>query len=261
MWAWSAGLPAAITEFINYLWDEQALVPRDETHWALARNLDDLEDLKEDFDSVIQLRVRRLPTSARRLVSIAAIAGHRFDADLIQKASSEHIEVVDICIRLMLERWLIRQYPLSWSQSGRESDLVLWARGARRGTFEFAHKGLRKAILDDINPLRRQAMHSDVASALRQQWEHDLEAVAEQLAYHEVEATNWELALPQLEIAAAKARAAGADEIADWYYHKCHQVLDRLIKGARSDSAKKQWSKRKKKTPATTAEESAKRSG
>ena len=118
------------------------------------------------LDALIVRRISRLPTSARRLIALATMIGQKFDAELLQAAANEHLGVVEIGIQLMLERWLIRQFPRYWTARPRERDLVLWAHGARRGTFEFAHPRIRDAVYRDLNPLRRQHLHRHVGVAL-----------------------------------------------------------------------------------------------
>ena len=72
----SHGLPLAVTEIINYLWDEGILVSRQAGRWMLSGSLRDV-DLPEDLDELIRLRVRRLPNSTKRLATLAAMMGQR----------------------------------------------------------------------------------------------------------------------------------------------------------------------------------------
>ncbi len=242
----SDGLPLAVAELINHLWDEKALRPRGDGRWALHADPRDLATPPRELERLVQLRLRRLPTSARRLLAVAAIVGQRFDAELVRRADHEHLVVVDTAIRLMLERWLVRQFPLSWSHSRPEKDLVLFAKGARRGTFEFAHEAIRAAVLADINPLRRQVIHRDVAATLLESRGHEEEALCERLAYHELAGGEWERALPHLECAATKARAIGAHEIADWYLDRGLEALDRLVGQTSSETRRQELASRRR---------------
>ncbi len=242
---WSGGLPLAVAELINTLWDQGVLLPRRGGQWTLDGPIEQPPAALE-VTELIKERLRRLPTSARRLLALAAVAGQVFDAELVQKADREHLAVVDICIRLMLERWLIRQFPVSWSHGERQGDLVLWAQGARRGTFEFAHQTIREAVLDDINPLRRQVLHAEVAEALAASRGHEPEAVCEELAYHYLQAGDWARALPCLELAAEKAHAIGAAETAEWYADRSLEVVDRLRGAAASAAERDELSARRR---------------
>jgi DNA-binding SARP family transcriptional activator len=242
---WGDGLPLTVVELINFLWDEGILAPSGPGRWLVRDEIQDLTPPSGDLQELVQHRIRRLPTSTRRLLAVAAIIGQRFDADLMQAADGEHPEVVEVCLQLLLGRWLIRQAPQTWSKQGRERDLVLWARGARRGTFEFSHEEIREAVLQDINPIRKQALHRAVARALESSRGEDAESLCEDLAHHTLAAGDWQNALPHIESAAHRAVDLGATEIAGWYCDRGLQVFERLLQddpGAAADqdlSAKK----------------------
>jgi DNA-binding SARP family transcriptional activator len=223
----SAGLPLTATETVNLLWDDGTLMPRGAGRWVLRGKLDPSRH-SLNLHQLIQLRIRRLPTSARRLLAVAATIGQRFDVELLQRAAGEHMAVVDTCLQLMLERWLVRQSPSTWSPSRRERDILLWAQGIRRGWFEFSHAGIRSAILSDIRPRRRGSLHREVADALRETRGQDLDGFHEALAYHEMAAGRPESALYSLETALRHAEAIGAHETASWYRQRLEEVRQEL---------------------------------
>jgi DNA-binding SARP family transcriptional activator len=231
----SAGLPLTATEMVNLLWDDGTLMPRGAGRWVLRGKLDPSRH-SLNLHQLIQMRIRRLPTSARRLLAVAATIGQRFDVELLQKAAGEHMAVVDTCLQLMLERWLVRQSPSTWSPSRRERDILLWAQGIRRGWFEFSHAGIRSAILSDIRPRRRGSLHREVADALRETRGQDLGGFHETLAYHEMAAGRPESALDSLETALRHAEAIGADETASWYRQRLEEIRQELSIESKSDS-------------------------
>src|SRR6185295_11260994 len=69
----SAGLPLAMTEAINLLWDEGVLAAGEAGRWSLVHPLSGRGLPPADFEDLMRLRIRRLPTSTRRLASLAAI--------------------------------------------------------------------------------------------------------------------------------------------------------------------------------------------
>ena len=207
---WTGGLPLAVTEMINFLWDEGVLVTREPGGWSLDEERSTVCEPPPDLNELIAHRFRGLPASARRLLAVAGVIGQRFDVDLLRVAGDEHLAVVEACIELMLQRWLIRQFPRTWTHTGRERDIVLFARGARRGVFEFAHESIRSTILADVNPLRRQVMHRDVAAALTRVYADDRESVCETTAHHLMEGGELGAARECLMMAAERARVAGA---------------------------------------------------
>jgi len=234
----SSGLPLAVSELVNYLWDEGRLAPRGMGIWDLVGPLDELA-VPADLDELIRLRIRRLPNSTRRLATLAAMIGQSFDVHLLQEAADEHSQVVEIGLEILLKRWLIRQFAYFWTAGRNEADLLSsWTRGARRGSFEFSHTRVRSAIYRDLNPLRRQAMHAQVAEALENlRGGQDCEA----LAYHWTAAGQWEKALPFLERALERAQAVGAVDAARRYCDQAIEGLSRLAVGARSEAQAERW--------------------
>jgi DNA-binding SARP family transcriptional activator len=235
----SAGLPLAVAELINYLWDEGVLVSQENGRWGLGSALQDLEGKPAtDLDELIRLRIRRLPNSTRRLATLAAIAGQTFEVQLLQKAGDEHMAVVELGLEILLKRWVVRQFAHTWTSRRRERDIVMWARGARRGSFEFSHKRIRSALYQEVNPLRRQAMHGHVATAIEELWG---ERHPERLSHHWIEGGQWEKALSPLLSSAARAREALAPDVASFYYARALAALDHLAAGARSEEEAARW--------------------
>ena len=233
----SEGVPLAITELVNYLWDEGMLTAQRAGHWALHASLSEIE-VPSDLDELIRLRIRRLPNSTRRLATLAAILGHTFDVQLLQEAADEHAKVVEIGLEILLKRWLVRQFAYFWTDSQRDEDIVLWARGPRRGRFEFAHNRVREAIYGELNPLRRQAMHAQVGEALESLLGG---RECEVLAYHYTTGNQWEKSLPFLERSIERALAVQAGDAARRYCDQAIEVLSRLAAGARSEVVAERW--------------------
>jgi DNA-binding SARP family transcriptional activator len=234
----SAGLPLAAAEVINFLWDEGVLVAPGSGRWSLTRPLAGLKLGIEDVRDLIRARIRRLPNSTRRLATLAAVMGQTFDAQVLQEAADEHIQVVEVGMEILLRRWLIRPFSHSWTSSRQQEGLALWAQGARRGSFEFSHREIRNAIHQEINPLRRQAMHAQVAAALeRLQGDRDCQA----LAFHFVAAGEWDKALPYLERAVERALSICADDTAQRYCDQAVEALSRLVASARNAGQAERW--------------------
>ena len=241
---WTGGLPLAVTELINYLWDEGILVAREPGGWTLDRARCKTCEPPTDLRRLILHRFRGLPASARRLLALAAVIGQRFDVDLLQVAGDENRAVVEACIELMLQRWLIRQFPRTWTHTGRERDIVLFARGARRGAFEFAHESIRGAILAEVNPLRRQVMHRQVAGALHRIYAEDRESICEAAALHLIEGGEGGQAREYLMMAAERARLAGAAATERRYLESWLAALGRVAAGTAAPGERRHIKKR-----------------
>lgn len=223
----SEGLPLAMVESINALCDLGVLVPASRRRWNLDAEPTAVEATPDDQMRLIVERVDRLPTSARRLLTLAAVIGPVFDVDLLQRAAREHIGVMEIGIELMLERWLIRQHARRWTDDPRERDLVLWAQGARRGSFEFAHPTIRRAVYEDLNPLRRRSLHRKVGDALAERYDPAGMTRPAGIAHHYLLAAEPEVALPYLRDAAERAVALGDLASAEQLLEHALTALDR----------------------------------
>jgi predicted ATPase len=238
----SEGLPLALVTLVNAMWDERELVPAAAGRWSFRGSPARwAEPAREGMAAVIRCRVRRLPTSTRRLASMAAVIGVRFDTELLRRAEDEHAAVVEVGLELLLERWLVRQHRERWNPTGLESSLALWSRGARRGRFLFDHPRIRRSLYEDLNPLRRQVLHGQIAAALEALHADDLDAAAEPLAHHHLQAGNWESAHRWLARSAARSEAAGDSGSAAATRRTALKVVERLLAQAPDDAERRRW--------------------
>ncbi len=216
---YTGGLPLVMAELTNLFADEGVLVRAPRGGWTL-RSLptgfrlpeqDTLQTLRE----IVLRRTSRLPTSTRRLLTLAAVLGHRFDASLLRDAEREHATVVECGLEMMLDRWLVRHAARQWYTSRRERDSVLWANGARRGTFEFSHELIRRALYDALDRTRRRILHRQVAETLEQKAGEDPERFCEPLAYHFARAGAWDRSVVYLKMAADRASRLAVEPLLD----------------------------------------------
>ncbi len=234
------GLPLAVTEWINYLWNEQILVPND-ARWRLSGSLPDLDHETPELADLLFRRLLGLPNSIRRMAILAAIMGQKFDVDLLQKAADEHPAVIEIGLEMMLERWLIRQFADSWTSNRPRRDTDLFAKGARRGNFEFNHKIIREAFYSKTNPDRREFMHRQLARAFEDAQGEGSDRYCELLAYHYMASEDWEPAFANLALAGSKAHTLLAQETAQYYYDLALEILSRIKDQAQSPRELSKW--------------------
>lgn len=224
----SGGLPLIVTELVNLLWNEGVLVPAD-GRWRVAKELPVRRAAREDaLRDVVMARVRRLPSSTRRIASLAAVAGWRVDSGLLKRAADEHGAVVELALEILLARWLIRQRVQFWANSKREPDIVRWSRGARQGHFDFAHPSVRRLLYEDVPASRRRVLHGDIAAALEEIHRADPDCPCELLAWHYTAAGAWDKAFDYLEISAVRASALGARHACREHCRQALEALDRL---------------------------------
>lgn len=222
-----AGWPLAITETINWLWDEGCLVEHHGGTWSVD-TLPEPGTVPANLEEIVHARLAELPTSTRRLFTLAAVAGPEVDAELLEAAEREHGVVVDTGIRVLLERWMGRLRLGYWADSRHERDVTLWTSGSRRRTFDFAHPMLREVVYSRLDPDRRALLHRRVAEAFEDRLATGARRRSETLGYHYVLGRAWSRALPHLEAAAGAALALGASATAAWYRDRAGEALDAL---------------------------------
>jgi hypothetical protein len=161
------GLPAAVAELINLLWDLGCLEPGAGTGWSLSEPVAEAAAFPPSpLAEILEARLARLPPSSRRLVTLAAVAGPRFDTDLLCRIEGEDPAVVAASLRLLLGRWLVRLHLGYWADSRRDRDLTLWAGSAPGARFELAHDAFRRAVYGSLGEERRRVLHGKAAAAL-----------------------------------------------------------------------------------------------
>jgi eukaryotic-like serine/threonine-protein kinase len=221
------GDPLLLTERINLLWDEGLLLANGNS-WRVAVPARELgAPAPVSYEEVLSRRLAKLPASSRRLLTLAAVIGQSFEAWLLESAEQEDGQVVESCMELLLQRWMVRQFLRYWADSRRERDLAMWLQGARRGTFEFAHSPIRRAIVRTLSRDRAQVLHRRVARALETHHASNPEAVCEWLGYHYMNARVWSPACDYFETAAKKARRL-SPSTARHYYTEALKALEKL---------------------------------
>ncbi|MGD2113460.1 MAG: AAA family ATPase [Acidobacteriota bacterium] len=219
------GLPLAATELINLLWDEHHLVEHYDGTWSL-KDPPAPDRLPADLEEIVQFRLSDLPTSTRRLFTLASVAGPEFDAGLLEEADQEHGAVVETGIRLLLERWMGRLRLGYWADSRKERDVSLWSTGPGRSIFEFSHPALRQIVYRGLDPERRAVLHRKVAETLELRTRTGSSTSRpEVLAFHYFHGRSWARAVIHLEQAVRDALRVRATPTAA---HYCRLGLEAL---------------------------------
>jgi signal transduction histidine kinase/tetratricopeptide (TPR) repeat protein len=156
----------------------------------------------------LKRRLKILPPEALRVLSVAAVLGKEFDAELAAR----------------LAELRPTQALASLDEARRRN--ILWARG-EEGRFAFVHDKLREALLALLAPAERRSLHGLAAFAIE---ERDPSRRLE-LAYHFDAAGESERALPHALAAAEEARAQHAVEVAERQY----RIAERGARAAGED--------------------------
>ena len=200
---------------VNLLWDLGVVEPVEDGGWHLADDPRESDLPAGGFDELARARITRLPPSARRLLTLAAVAGPRFEPALLGDIEGEEEVVVEASLRTLLERWFVRLSLGYWADSRRDRDMVIWTGGARRGTFEFSHGALRRSVYRSLDPERRRALHAKVAAALELRIGPPDRVPPEVLAHHFHEGGDTERARRLAAEAAASTHSVQAARTVD----------------------------------------------
>jgi tetratricopeptide (TPR) repeat protein len=173
------------------------------------------KSLTPRVQAVIQYRLSRLSSPARKVVDIAAAIGQPFTIDVLLSVGNGD---EDVLVQAIDELWQRR---------------VLVARGA--GGYDFSHDRLREVAYDAIGPARRALLHRRVANALETAFALDLDPVFGRLAVHYELAGLADPAVCYYEQAAQVARRTFADEEAIRLLARALTLLSSLPEGAASD--------------------------
>lgn len=239
------GDPLLLAERINLLWDEGRLLSNGKT-WRVAVPAQELgAPSPVSYEEVVSRRLAKLPASSRRLLTLAAVVGQSFEAWLLETAEQEDGQVVESCMELLLQRWMVRQFLRYWADSRRERDLAMWLQGARHGTFEFAHSSIRRTIARTLGRDRAQVLHRRVARALEERHASNPEAVCEWLGYHYMNARVWAPACDYFEAAAKKASRLAPD-IGRYYLTEALKALEKLDREQGEDGKSEREERRRR---------------
>ncbi len=206
------GNPFFVEEMLKSLLVSGDLV-RAEGAWR-ARPIEHVRMPRTAIEAVVR-RLSGLSDAARRVASVAAVAGRRFDFGLLQ-ALTQH----DDAELLALIKELV------------DAQLVVEETAER---FAFRHALTRETMLTQLLARERVALHRAIATALEQQHDARSHDADEALAYHTFEAGAWESARRYALLAAAHASTLSAPREALLQYERAVTATENA--GQRPDPA------------------------
>ncbi|MBI5564321.1 MAG: AAA family ATPase [Chloroflexi bacterium] len=160
--------------YANGLWTRKPLT---ELHTLRARSVQD----------AVQRRTQQLSEAARRLLTLAAVAGRRFDFALLQRITQSAEPDLLALIKELISAQLVAE--------------------ALPDQFAFRHALTRQAIYTDLLSRERKALHHTVFEAMEQLYADESETHLADLAYQAHAAEAWAKALAYAQRAGEKAQA------------------------------------------------------
>src|SRR5579864_6185078 len=143
--------------------------------------------LPRSIAAAIQQRSDQLSEEARTLLTLAAVAGRRFEVDLLLSVTGQTEEQFLHLLKELIAAQLVVE------ESGEQ--------------FAFRHALTRYAIYEQLLKRERKALHRTLAEAMEQVHSATLDAHLEDLAYHFTRAEVWTKALIYAGRAGEKAQA------------------------------------------------------
>lgn len=145
LWAGAAGNPFLVTELLAGIVDSGLLVP-DEDGWRMAQRRP--SDVPATFARTVARRVEALSPQARELLSVAAVAGHRFPLAVLQSATG----LPDRELLSHLHGEPVTQLVMP------DEQVPDW--------YTFQHALIREALLTLLTPAERARLSGRVADAV-----------------------------------------------------------------------------------------------
>ncbi len=156
----------------------------------------------------VQQRTGSLTPCAREVLEIAAVAGRRFDFELLQQLTefSEH-ELLQLIKELIRAQLVVEESADS---------------------FVFRHALTREAIYSDMLSRERRTLHRSIADTLEHIHAHPLDTHLTELAHHFSEAQVWEKALEYGQRAGERAHALYSLRVAIEHFTRAIEAAKRL---------------------------------
>lgn len=192
VWSASEGNPFVVVETMRNLADGAA----PEAGLSLPERVRDL----------IKGHLESLSASARKLVTVAAVAGREADFALLQTAAGQPEQAAAEALEELVRRRVLRLVGES---------------------FDFTHARIRQAVVDELLEPSRRALHLAIAQALEHLHANRLATVSDLLAYHYSHTLHHAKAVAYLGRLALRASHEGAHDEA---IKTLDQALDHLAR-------------------------------
>jgi len=222
------GHPLFTVELLRGLQERGDLARDSQGHWTEATGLD-WETLPARVEAVLAERIGRLPQALRDTLTIAAVEGETFTAEVVSR----------------LQRIGKRELVHSLSEILDRRHRLVAAHGIQRlgaqrlSRYRFCHNLYQKYLSYSLDPVERAYLHEEVASALESLYtsaDQDVSSIALQLAWHYEEAGVAERAIENLRKAGESALRLSAYEEGIAHLRHGLDLLMRLPASPQRDS-------------------------
>ena len=143
--------------------------------------------IPRNIQDAVQQRIARLSEAAREILTIASVAGQRFDFALLQQLTNHDEQQLLALMKELIAAQLVIEESAD--------------------QFAFRHALTRQAIYSDLLARERRALHKAIAETMERHYATTLDSYLEVLAYHYYKAEVWDKAFHYGQLAGDKAQA------------------------------------------------------
>ena len=181
-------------ELLRAMQDRGGLVKGEDDAWVESADLD-WQTLPARVEGALEERISRLPDKLRDLLTVAAIEGEEFTAEVVARVRN----LPDRDVVKTLGRDLERRHRLVAGRGLRHMS------GSRLSRYRFGHSLFSSYLYETLDEAERAYLHHDVGSALEELYGEDVGQIAAELARHFERAGHIEKAVSSLGLAAGRA--------------------------------------------------------
>ena len=164
--------------------------------------------IPRNIQDAVQQRIVRLSEAAREILTIASVAGQRFDFALLQQLTHhDESQLLALMKELIAAQLVIEESA---------------------DQFAFRHALTQQAIYTQLLVRERRTIHHQIADTLESLYATNLEPNLEDLAYHYYKAEVWDKALTYGQLAGDKAQALYSPRAAIEQYSQALHAAQRL---------------------------------
>ncbi len=164
--------------------------------------------IPRNIQDAVQQRIVRLSEAAREILTIASVAGRRFDFALLQKLTHyDEQQLLTLMKELIAAQLVIEELA---------------------DQFTFRHALTRQAIYTDLLARERRALHKAIAETMEHTYATTLDVYLTVLAYHFYKAELWDKAFQYGQLAGEKALSLYSPRNAIEQYSQALHAAQRL---------------------------------
>ena len=215
---YSAGNPLFVNETLRAGMEHGAFCfDAVESRWEIKAEYQERMVEPPTLQSVIDRRLKTLDPSSRNLVSMAAVAGEKFDVPTLQKLSGLPAARLNRTVSDLAARGLFTKV----------------AQGEKNGEYRFTHHIVRHYVYQNLDPQFREENHTRLAAILeKSKGKTQLSQIAEALAYHysrgRKDRTSIKKSIGYLIQAGRKMQEQYSEGKAEQYYLQAQGILNEL---------------------------------